>query len=62
LLELAKSVGLKRPRPIVEQVRLAVGRFYHHAEEVGLPRKVTDQVARALGVETVMRGAHTRRR
>lgn len=50
LLELAKSVDLRRPRPVIEEVRLAVGRFSRHADEVGLPGKVRDLVARALGV------------
>ena len=62
LLELAKSVDLKRPRPIIEAVRLAVGRFCRHADEVGLPSKVRDQVARALGVKTPRSAARTRRR
>ena len=50
LLELASSVDLKRPRPIIEQVRAEVGRFSRHADEAGLPRKVRDRVAKALGV------------
>ena len=51
LIELARSIDLKRPSPIIEEVRLAVGRFSRHADEVGLPRKLRDQVARVLGVE-----------
>lgn len=62
LLALAKSVDLKRPRPIIEAVRLAVSRFARHADEVGLPSKVRDQVAKALGMKTVKRGARTRRK
>lgn len=50
LLELAKSVGLKRPRPIVDEVRLAIGHFARHADEVGLPATVRQKVAKALGV------------
>ena len=61
LLELATSVDLKRPRPIIEQVRAAVGRFSRHADEVGLPRTVGDRVAKALGVDAAA-GPRTRRR
>jgi serine/threonine-protein kinase HipA len=62
LLELARSVDLRRPRPIIEQVRAAVDRFPHHADEVGLPRRVRDAVAKALGVKTGKAGTRTRRR
>jgi serine/threonine-protein kinase HipA len=61
LLELAKSVDLKRPRPVLDEVRLAVGRFARHADEAGLPSKVSDQIAKALGVETGKRRARKRR-
>ena len=60
LLELATSVDLKRARPIIEEVRLAVSRFARHAEAAGLPSKVRGRVAEALGVQTGRRSAPRR--
>jgi hypothetical protein len=51
LLELASSVDLKRPQRILEEVRLAIGRFAEHADAAGLPAKVRTEVAKALGVD-----------
>ena len=61
LLELAQSADLKRPRPIIEQVREAVGRFAQHADAVGLPARVKRDVAKALGVDPVAARAKTPR-
>jgi serine/threonine-protein kinase HipA len=57
LLELAASVDLKRPRAIVDEVRQAVARFAHHANDAGLPARARQDVARALGVDP---GGHPR--
>lgn len=48
LLELAKSADVRRPRPIIDQVRQAVARFARHADEAGVPAKVRRRIARAL--------------
>jgi serine/threonine-protein kinase HipA len=50
LLELARSVSLKRPGPVIDQVRHAIARFPRHADEAGLPAKARNRVARALGI------------
>ena len=51
LLELASSVDLKRPQRILEEVRLAIGRFAEHADAAGLPARVRTEVAKSLGVD-----------
>lgn len=48
LKELAASVGLRGPGPIIDRVRGAVARFRSFAEDAGLPKKLTADVARRL--------------
>ncbi len=50
LEELAASVGLKRPSAIIGEVRAAVQRFRLFAEEAGLPKKLTSDVVKKLGL------------
>lgn len=50
LEEVAASVGLKRPRAIMSEVRAAVSRFRTFADEAGLPKRLTSEVAKKLGV------------
>jgi serine/threonine-protein kinase HipA len=47
---LAREVGVKRASAIIEEVRAAVDRFRSLAEEVGLPKKVQDRVAKGIGL------------
>ena len=46
---LAREVGIKRAGTIIEEVRAAVDRFRDFADEVGLPKKPRDRVAKAFG-------------
>lgn len=50
LRSLAREHDIKRAGAIVEAVRAGVGRFGAIADEVGLPKKVRDRVAKILGV------------
>ncbi len=47
---LAREVGLKHATAIIEEVRWAVDRFREFGDEVGLPKKVQDRIAKALGL------------
>jgi serine/threonine-protein kinase HipA len=51
LVELASSVGIKRPRPVIDEVRDAVSKFHEHADRAGVPAKLRDRIASALGVK-----------
>jgi serine/threonine-protein kinase HipA len=48
LLELAKSVGIKPAKRVIDEVRSAVARFPAIAEEAGLAKTVRDRVAARL--------------
>ena len=48
LLKLAKETDLKRPQPIIDEVRMAVDRFKEFADEAGVPTKLRSAVAKAL--------------
>lgn len=51
LLELAASVDLKRPKPIIDEVRSAAGRFTRFADEAFVPRRLAATVARVLAAQ-----------
>jgi serine/threonine-protein kinase HipA len=50
LLDLAKQVGIKSSKQIVDDVRSAVSRFRSIADEAGLAKTARDRVARTLGL------------
>ncbi len=62
LLELARSVDLRRPAPMIDQVRSAVDRFLTYADQAGVPVKVRNRVAAAIGARPTARARPTRTR
>jgi serine/threonine-protein kinase HipA len=48
LLELARGCDVKRPKPILDQVRSAIARFERFADEAGLPAAARARVAAEL--------------
>lgn len=50
LLRLARETDVRRPGPIIDEVRAAVSRFARFAREAGLSQKTLAQTARVLGV------------
>ena len=50
LEKLALAGDVKKPRPVIDQVRAAVNRFAALADEAGVPAKTRARVARLLGV------------
>jgi serine/threonine-protein kinase HipA len=48
LLEVAAATGVRRPKPIVDEVRAAVNRFAEFADEAGLPKAVTTRIAKTV--------------
>lgn len=51
LLSLAKSVDIKRPRRVLDEVRAAVNEFQSFADAAGLPKTRRNEVARNLGLK-----------
>jgi serine/threonine-protein kinase HipA len=52
LATLARKGDVKRPGPIIDEVRAAVDRFAFFADEAGVPSKTRQQIATTLGVPT----------
>ena len=50
LATLAERVDLRRGAGVLDEVRAAIDRFAVHADRAGVPAKLRDKVARALGV------------
>lgn len=48
LVELARRADLKRPSPIIDEVRAAIDRFATFADEAGVPAKTRNRVAKVL--------------
>lgn len=48
LVELAASVDLNQPRPIIDEVRTAIEGFSRYADEALVPKRASAKVARAL--------------
>jgi serine/threonine-protein kinase HipA len=47
---LGRASDLKRPKPIIDEVRAAVDRFASFADEAGVPLKTRERIAKVLGV------------
>jgi serine/threonine-protein kinase HipA len=62
LLELATSIGLRRPEPIIDEVRAAVDRFLAHADAAGVPAKLRASVATTIGARPAPRPRTKRRK
>jgi serine/threonine-protein kinase HipA len=50
LQELAAESGIKRPRRIIDEVRTALSGFRRFAADAGLPKRVSERVAKTIGV------------
>ena len=50
LAALAEQIDLRRSAGVIDEVRAAIDRFAVHADRAGVPARLRDKVARALGV------------